>query len=436
MARIRLPYNYTPRPYQLKALSALDSGIKNVVLCWHRRSGKDVTIFNWVIRKLIDEVCTCFYITPSYAQGKKIIWDAINNDGFRILDHIPPQIIESKNQQEMKIRLINGSMFQIVGSENIDSIVGTNPKILVFSEYAVQDKQAWEYLRPIVKINGGTSIFISTPRGKNHFYDMVQIALDNPKTWFYEKLSVEDTGVLTKAQIEEERSTGMSEEKVLQEYYCDFNRGIEGTYYGRLVEKARIEKRVCHVPVEPRSPVNVSYDIGYGDSTAMVFWQVVGGEIRIVDYYENQGEGFAHYAKVLQDKGYVYGSHFFPHDAGSGSIQTGKTLVQVANDLGIKAIVLKRDSFEVGVEQARSILSICFLDAIKCSHLIKCLENYHKKFNDKMGCYSESPVHDMWSHGSDAFRYVAMARATYGGGGGSTLTPDRIREMRMRNYGY
>jgi hypothetical protein len=388
MKSITLPHIFKPRAYQLPILGALDSGIKRVVWCAHRRSGKDVTILNWCIKRLFQEKGTCFYILPTYSQGKKVIWEEMNNDGLRLIDYFPQAIIENKNQQEMKIRLVNGSLFQVIGSDNIDSLVGTNPKIIVFSEYAVQQPQAWDYLRPIVKMNGGYAIFISTPRGKNHFYDLKNIAMDNPKTWFYEELPIDKTNVMTHEDFEMEIKTGMSQEKALQEYYVSFDRGIEGSFYGRLIDKARDEKRIGHVGNEARSNVNTSWDIGFGDSTSIVFWQTVGSEVRIIDFYENQGEGMCHYAKVLQDRKYVYGQHFFPHDAGSGSIQTGKTLVQVARELGINATVLKRDDISVGIEAARALLSVCFLDTIKCAHLIKCLENYHKKFNEKTNCYS------------------------------------------------
>lgn len=436
--KITLPYKFKPRKYQIPILKALDSGIRRAVWVAHRRSGKDVTIMNWVIKKLFQEKGTCFYILPTYSQGKKVIWEEMNNDGMRLTDYIPKELVESKNSQEMKIRLVNGSLFQVIGSDNIDSIVGSNPKIIIFSEYAIQNPQAWDYLRPIVAINGGYAIFISTPRGKNHFHQMCTIAKDNPATWFYEKLTIDDTNVMSKEQYESELKTGMSEEKALQEYYCSFDRGIEGAYYGKLIEKCREDKRICSVPYETRSDVNVSYDIGFGDSTSMVFWQNVGGEVRIIDFYEAQGEGFEHYVKLLRSKPYVYGGHFFPHDAGSGSLQTGKTLVQVAQELGIKASLLKRDDFQVGIEAVRALLSICYIDAEKCKYLIDCLENYHKKYNDKMQCYSESPVHDKWSHAADAFRYVAMSRQYYGGTGTSSdrLTADKIQQMRIKHYGY
>jgi len=441
MANITLPYKFTPRPYQLNILKALDSGIKRAVWCAHRRSGKDVTILNWAIKQLFKEKGTCFYILPTYSQGKKVIWEEMNNDGMRLIDYIPAPLIENKNQQEMKIRLINGSLFQVIGSDNIDSLVGTNPKILVFSEYAVQSPEAWDYLRPIVKLNGGYAIFISTPRGKNHFYDLKKIAEDNSDSWFYEELPINKTNVITHEQYLEEIKTGMSEEKAMQEYYVSFNRGIEGAFYGKLIDKMYKEERICNVPYSERSVVNTAWDIGL-DTTAIVFWQQCGGEIRVIDYYQADGEGIAHFAKVLKEKPYLYGAHYFPHDASSGSVQSNRSIQDVARDLGIRAICLKKDSISVGIEAARAVLTQCFMDSVKCKKLINCLENYHKKYNEKMACYSETPVHDWASHGSDAFRYFAIARQLYGSGGANgasgfnVLTPDAIRDMRMRNLGF
>jgi phage terminase large subunit len=435
--QITLPYNFKPRKYQLPILKALDSGKKRAVWCAHRRSGKDVTILNWCVKRLMQgEAMSCYYVFPTYSQGKKAIWDSVNNDGFRILDYIPEQIIERKNEQEMKIRLKNGSLFQIVGGENVDSLMGTNPKILVFSEYAMHTPVVWDYMSPIVNANDGWAIFISTPRGKNHFYDMTQIAQDNPDRWFYEILPNDKTNVFTEEQIEEERKRH-SEEFVQQEYFCSFDRGVEGTYYGRIIDKMRTDGRVSSVQYETKVPVSTAWDIGFGDSTSVCFYQVIGVELRVIDFYEAQGEGVQHYAKVLQSKPYVYGSHYFPHDAGAGSIQTGKTLSQIAHEIGIKNIVLPRYDFSVGIEAARSVLNTCYIEKDKCAYLLKCLENYSKKYNDKMQSYSETPIHNWASHAADSFRYMALAKERYGSAGaGQGLSADQIRDWRKKNLGY
>lgn len=430
-----LALTFQPRSYQLNLLRALNSGTKRAVWVVHRRGGKDVTAFNWCIYQLLKNPgWTAFHILPTYSQAKKVIWDSSTNDGKRILDYIPKQLIESKNGQQMQIRLTNGSLYQLIGSDNIDSLVGTNPKIIIFSEYAIQSPAAWEYLRPILDVNKGYAIFISTPRGKNHFYDLMLRARTNPE-WFCEILSVRDTGVLSEEEIQSIRNEGVSEEHIEQEFYCSFNRGVEGSYYGRLIERARDEKRICNVSYEPRSPVNTAWDIGYGDSTSITFWQEIGGEIRVIDFYEAQGEGIAHYVKIIQTKPYVYGTHYMPHDAGSGSIQTGRTLQDVAYEQGLKVTILEREKdIQIGIEAVRSILNICYIDEKKCAHLIKCLENYHKKFNDKTQAYSQSPEHDWTSHAADSFRYLANARIQFGRGLGS-MTPEKLLQLKA-NAGY
>ncbi len=423
---------FRPREYQLPLIRALNSGIKRAVFVAHRRAGKDILAFNWAIfQLLLNPGWTAFHILPTYNQAKKVIWDANTNESLRLLDYIPSQVIESKNGQEMKIRFTNGSLYQLIGSDNIDSLVGTNPKIIIFSEYAIQSPAAWDYLRPILDVNKGYALFISTPRGKNHFYDLLVRNRSNPD-WYCEVLSITDTGVLKEADIEKIRAEGVSEELIQQEYFCSFNRGVEGSYYGKLIEKARDEGRVCNVSYDPRTSVHTAWDIGFGDSTSIIFWQEVGGEIRIIDFYECNGEGIAHYIKHLQSKSYVYGTHYMPHDAGSGSIQTGRTVQDIAYEIGLKTTILQRETdIGVGIEAVRSLLSIAFIDEKKCFHLLKCLENYHKKYNEKTQSYSESPLHDWCSHAADSCRYMANARIQYGKGPGS-MSKDSLDKIKSQ----
>ena len=331
----------------------------------------------------------------------------------------------------MKIRLINGSLLQMVGSDNVDSIMGTNPKIVVFSEYAMQSPQAWDYIRPILGANGGTAIFISTPRGKNHFYDMYNNIKDS-SSWYVSRCSVDDTGIFTKEDIEREHLEGMSEELIQQEYYVSFDKGVEGSYYGRILDKARNEGRICNVPWEQRSPVNTAFDLGFCDSTSIVFWQEIGGEFRIIDAYENHGESFAHYAKILQSKPYVYGTHYFPHDGANSSLQTGRTMQDIAYEMGVKTTILEREKdIQIGIEAVRSLLSMAFIDEIKCKYLLKCLENYQKKFNDKTQSYSETPLHSWASHMSDAVRMMANARIQFGRGPGS-MSKESLQKLKSQ----
>lgn len=433
---ITLPYNYEPRDYQLSLLAALDSGVKRALVVWPRRHGKDLTAWNWVIKTIWQRgPMVAYYCLPTQAQARKVIFDSITSDGTKFLDFIPKDLVASCNRAEMKITLRNGSLLQLVGSDNYDSLVGTNPRIIVFSEYAISDPEAWSHLRPILLHNGGTAVFISTTRGKNHFYDLYTHARSNPD-WFCELLTNDDTKLLTPAQLAEEKASGMSEEMIQQEYFCSWDRGVEGSYYGRILEAARREGRITKIPYESSAGVNTAWDIGYGDSTSITFWQQIGVECRIIDYYESHGEKLAHYVKAIQSKPYVYGTHYMPHDANAGSLQTGHSLVHLAGELGLKAIVLPRDDLDLGIEATRSLLETCWIDEIKCAPLIKSLENYCRKYNEKLNVYSETPMHSWASHGADSVRYMAMARLHYGKGAAGGLSADKIREMRMKFMGY
>lgn len=431
LQKIRLPHRFTPRKYQLKILDALDSGAKRAIWCCHRRAGKDLTIFNWVIKHLWENVMTCFLIFPSYSQGKKIIWDGMTKDGIRFTDFIPKELIEKKNESELKIRFINGSLLQIIGSDNIDSIVGTNPGLCVFSEYALQRPTVWEYLRPILAENDGTAVFISTPRGKNHFYDLFMHATTSDK-WFSERLSVKDTLAISAKEIDRERTDGMSEDLIQQEFYVSFDRGTEGSYYGKYVDILITEGRMTNVVYESNVEVNTSWDLGIGDSTSIIFFQIIGQEIHIIDSYENNGEGLPHYVKILQEKPYIYGTHFAPHDIEVRELGSGNSRLQIARELGINFQKLPKLPIEDGIEALRGIFPKLWIDQKKNTYLIKCLTNYRKQFNEKYNCYSTSPVHDWSSHFCDCARYMAVG---YKSLGGKKMTPDDTRRLRETHYG-
>src|SRR5262245_28067867 len=155
MSVIEVPYNFSPREYQLPFFRAMESGKKRAVLVWHRRAGKDKTVFNFLVAEMLRRVGNYYYMFPTYAQGKKVIWEGKDKTGFPFLGHIPKELREGDpNNTEMKLTLKNGSLFQVIGSDNIDSVMGSNPVGCVFSEYALQDPNGWEYMSPILLENG------------------------------------------------------------------------------------------------------------------------------------------------------------------------------------------------------------------------------------------------------------------------------------------
>lgn len=414
MASITLPHNFTPRDYQLPFLRAMDSGIKRSLIVWHRRSGKDKTSLNLVTKKAFERVGPYFYLFPTYAQGKKVIWDGIDGEGKPFLDCIPKQVITSKNETELKIDLINKSYIQIIGTDNINSIVGTNPAGCIFSEYALQSPLAWDYLRPILLENGGWAAFNLTPRGHNHGFDLYNMAKSNPD-WFVQLLTVNDTKrpdgspVISEADIESERREGMDEDLIQQEYFCSFEGSIQGNYYGRWIRAAEDQGRICRVPYDPRLPVTTFWDLGIGDSMAIWFMQQLRQEYRMIDYLESSGEGLQFYVQELQKKGYIYAEHVLPHDAEVRELGTGKSRRDVALTLGLRPIrICPNLTLDDGIAAARLILPLCWFDAEKCKPGLNALRDYHKEYDEKRQEFKQKPFHDWSSHAADAFRYFAV----------------------------
>lgn len=221
MATLQIPFNFKPRKYQLPLLKALDNGIKRAIIVWHRRSGKDKLCFNYMVRRAMEEVGTYFYFLPTYSQAKKVVWDNIDNDGFKMLDHIPDEIIKSTNATELKVELVNGSIIQLIAADEFKkSGVGTNPKGVVFSEYSITNPESWNFVAPILAVNGGWAIFNFTPRGMNHAYDLLKKYENNDK-WFTEVLTVDDTLVLSGEGLEEEKQN-TPQDLFEQEWYCKF----------------------------------------------------------------------------------------------------------------------------------------------------------------------------------------------------------------------
>lgn len=403
---ITIPFNFIPRAYQEALFNCLANGHRRAVAVWHRRSGKDKTIFNMLIKEAFKRVGAYYYFFPSYNQGRKIIWDGADRDGFRFLGHVPDAVIEKIRNDEMKIRLRNGSLIQIVGSDNIDSIVGTNPIGCVFSEYSLQNPAGWDFVRPILSENGGWAIFNYTPRGHNHGYDLYSMAQKNPE-WFCQLLTIKDTGAITEAMVQAERESGMNEELIEQEFYCSFDAAIPGAYYAIELRKARDDGRICRVPVEDYARVHTAWDLGMDDSTTIWFFQVVGREIHIVDYYEANGFGLRHYADYLNQKGYLYGTHIAPHDIEVRELGTGTTRRATASALGIDFVVAPKMLVEDGINSVRALMSRCWFDSERCGHGINALSSYRKDYDDKNRAFKLRPVHDWASHGADAMRVLA-----------------------------
>ena len=409
--RVRLPNNWEPRPYQLPVLDYFDSGGNRGVSIWHRRAGKDNCALNKTAKSAFDRPAAYWHLLPTQKQARKAIWNGVNpKTGQRIIDQaFPPEIRRRSRDDEMMIEFVNGSVWQLAGSDNYDSLVGSNVAGVVFSEWSLTNPRAWDYVRPILAENGGWAWFIYTPRGKNHGYDLARVAEDNPK-WFYEVLSVEDTDAISMEVIDEERASGMSEDMIQQEYYCSFDGGVEGSYYNDLIKTARSDNRIFRVPVESSAPVNTFWDLGRNDSTSIWFHQRIGREHRFVDYYENNGEGLAHYAQILKERGYYYGDHYLPHDVEVTELTTNLSRKETLESLGVRPLKVVKRIHDVneGIQMVRNMLPACAFDKERCKEGLRALESYRKEYDEKNQVFRSRPLHDWSSNGADAFRQFAQ----------------------------
>jgi hypothetical protein len=404
---------FIPRAYQLPICNALESegGKYRKIFClMPRRSGKDLLAWILMIRAAIRSVGTYIYCLPYYQDARGVIWDAMTSNGDRFLDYIPRELTSRINQQQMQVHLINGSIIKLSGSNAYDSALrGRNAKMIVFSEFAFADPDAYTLgALPIIRESGGSIIILSTPSGKNHFYDFYTMAKNSPKEWFTYVQTVDDTQHISIDSINADIARGeISAEKAAQEYWCSFE-GQEGAYYSKYINKMHLENRIGTVLWDPYHKVYTAWDLGIQDPTAIIFFQVIGPRVLIIDYYENNNEGMEHFAKVIQSKEYRYAGHFPPHDIEARESARGLTKRALYAELGIEFEEPVRTGVLDGIEFVRRTFSKLWIDKDKCSHLIKALDNYRARTSIKAHT-SEKPLHDRWSHACDAMRYMACA---------------------------
>lgn len=360
----------------------------------------------------MERVGSYYYLFPKYKQGRRIIWEGMDKDGVSFLSRFPKELLDGKpNDTEMRLKYKNGSILRVVGTDEIDWVVGVNPVMCVFSEYPLQNPKGWDYLRPILAENNGIALFDFTPRGKNHGWTIYNSAKDDPQ-WFCQLLTVDDTKHISSEVLEQEKkeiiATTGDDALFYQEYYCNFDIPIQGSYYGKLLQEAESGGRIGNVPIDPSVKVDTSWDLGVGDSTAIWFYQTVNQEIRIVDYYSTSGEGLDHYARVLQERGYVYGRHLAPHDIEVRELGSGRSRLEVAGSLGIRFDVCPNIPIDDGINATRMILPRCWFDAKRCERGLESLRNYHKEWDEDNKVFKNKPEHDWSSDGADAFRYLAV----------------------------
>lgn len=401
----------------MRAWAARENGVRRLISVWHRRAGKDEVGLHGTACAAHQRVGTYWHLLPEATQARKAIWDAINpRTGKRRIDEaFPVELRDTTRDQDMFIRFKVGSTWQVVGSDNYDSLVGTPPIGIVFSEWALAHPHAWSYLRPILQENGGWAHFIFTPRGRNHAADLYDAHKDD-HDWFVEKLSAADTGVFTPEQLATELAEyklelGDREGEALyrQEYLCDFDAPVIGAVYAGLLADMEKDNRFTDIEWNPGQPVYSCWDIGRRDATAVWFYQVGPGAVYWIDYEEAVGTDVPYWVKRLKDKPYAYSQHQFPWDARLSTFAAPRSVLHQFADHGIHIKIVGDAPAADRIGAGRIVLRRSYFDKKRCAGGLKHLRDYHYKWDDKARALSKEPFHGVESHAADAFGIGAIA---------------------------
>jgi len=399
---------YEPRPFQ----RSLHRSLKrfNVLVC-HRRFGKTVFTINECLDKALRNELKnpqYAYIAPTYGQAKRVAWDYFKE----YTRNIPGVTV---NEAELRIDIPRPDRrdrvrFMLLGAENPNTLRGLYLDGVILDEFAEMDPTAWsQVVRPALSDRLGWAIFIGTPKGQNHFFDIFEKS-HGAEDWFRAIYPVSETMIVPASELRAARLT-MSPEEYDQEYECSFTAAMVGAYYAKTLEELDRKSRITKVEWEKHIPVCTYWDLGISDKTCIWFGQVVGREIHWIDYLEDAGKGLDFYAKEIKDRPYVYGFHFLPHDGAARELGTGKTRQELLEDLlgrrNVEICPLHRP--EDGINAVRMVLDRSYFDREKCNVGLKALKNYQRKWDSKNGMFLSKPLHNWASHASDAFRTGAMS---------------------------
>ncbi len=373
----------------------------------HRRAGKTVAAINDLIRAAITyqgPYPLFGYVAPYRSQAKSVAWEYLKS--------FAAPITRSSNEQELTVTLMNGAVIRLFGADNADAMRGLGFSGIVCDEYGDWKPSVFPLVvRPALSDKQGWAVFMGTPKGKNQFWDIVQLAKRQPEDWFYMALPASKSGLLPPTELEAAKSQ-ISDDQYLQEYECSFEAAIIGAFYGTEMRMATEAGRVCEIPYDPSFPVHTAWDLGYRDDTAIWWYQVVRGEIRVLDYYGVSGANIADLAGVVMGKPYKYGKHNLPHDAKAKTLASGgKSIIeQLAVHLGINSMTIVPDiGVQDGIQAVRRMLPRCWFHAERCDEGIEALRQYQREYDEDKKAFRQTPRHDWCSHPADAFRMLAVA---------------------------
>ena len=372
----------------------------------HRRAGKTVAAVNDIIRAAITyqgERGLFAYIAPYRSQAKAVAW--------QYFQEFAQPITQAKNEQELTLTLLNGSQIRLYGADNADAMRGLGFSGVYMDEYGDFKPSVFgNVIRPALSDKQGWAVFGGTPKGKNAFWEIYETATRLPAEWFLLRLPASTSGLLPSGELAAAQAQ-LAEDQYLQEYECSFEAAILGAFYGKEMREADQQGRITRVDYDSSLPVYTSWDLGYTDDTAIFFYQVTRGEIRVIDYYAASGADIHTIAATVKARGYWYGKHYLPHDARAKSLQTGRSIIeQLATHLETKNLAVVPDiGVQSGIQAVRMTLPRVWFDAEKCREGIEALRQYQREYDEDRKAYRQSPRHDWTSHPADAFRMLAVS---------------------------
>lgn len=398
MAEFHLDYNVRPYFQDMH-----DRKQRFGVVVAHRRAGKTVAcIYEAVIRALYTpkKNARYAYIAPFFRQAKDVAWV--------YLKQATSGIAQEVRESELRVILPNGAWITLYGADNPDALRGIYLDGVIVDEIADCRPSLWgEVLLPTLADRRGWAVFIGTVKGKNHFYDMWENAKNDP-SWFSLLLKPEDTEVLSNEDLQELQKQ-MDEPQYAQEFLCDFTAAVKGTFYADQIQQLEAEGKITPRPLyDPDLPVQCAADLGYTDSTAFWFWQEAPDGLRIIDYYQAQGEPLNHYIDMLESKPYNYERVWLPHDARAKTLQTGRSTVEQILETGLPCSITPNLKVLDGINAVRKILPDCHFDLATTHEGVEALRAYKREFNELTKSFRDKPLHNWASDGSDAFRYLAI----------------------------
>lgn len=373
----------------------------------HRRAGKTVACINELIKSALSSAkpqARCAYVAPYFSQAKDVAWVYLKQ-----FSSVVPGV--QFNESELRVDFPNGSRVRLYGADNYERLRGIYLDAVILDEYGDMDPRAWqEVIRASLADREGWAVFIGTPKGLNHFSDQWEKA-QSDADWFHLKLRASESGILPQRELDDARKE-MTEDQYDAEFECSFDASVIGSYYGREMAKAEAEGRITGVPHYDGVLVDTWWDLGVSDAMVLWFTQNVGREVHVIDYYEQSGEGLPHYVKIMNDKGYLYGTHNAPHDIEVREMGSGKSRLEVARGLGVNFSVVPNIGLMDGIDAARLFIGRCWFDRVKTDRGRMALRSYQKTWDEKRKIFSSTPLHNWASHGSDGFRYLAVGHKT------------------------